>query len=73
MIEDGVTGFVVDADDESTLIERTERLVLDPVLRGAMGARARARCLAYLSMEATAEKWQRLIEELLSVSRSRTV
>lgn len=43
IIQHGETGYVVDADDVLALAHYLECLLSDPALRGAMGARGRAR------------------------------
>jgi glycosyltransferase involved in cell wall biosynthesis len=45
MIEDGVDGYLVPQEDVSAIADATRKLVLDPVLRDAMGARARQTAL----------------------------
>ena len=57
MVEDGVTGFVVDADDGAAMVEATARLVADPALRRRMGEAARRRCVAQFSLDAVAACW----------------
>ncbi len=51
LVEDGVTGFVVDGRSTAAIAEAVERLVRSPELRAAMGARARAWARANLSWE----------------------
>lgn len=46
IIEDDVTGFIAPRRDASVMAERLERLIVDPVLRRDMGARARRVFLA---------------------------
>lgn len=42
VVEDGVTGFIVDAQRPAQMAERLAMLIVDPGMRQAMGARARA-------------------------------
>jgi phosphatidylinositol alpha-1,6-mannosyltransferase len=43
IVDDAVTGFLVDQADPAALADRIIRLLVDPDLRAAMGARGRAR------------------------------
>ena len=52
LIEEGVNGFVVPADDEAALSSALERLAGDPALRHAAGARSRE-----LGSRLTPEAW----------------
>ncbi len=72
VIEDGVTGLIVDIDDKAGLIEAVDRLVGDPALRRSMGKEARARCLERFSLEASAEHWRDLFRRLAPGFRGRT-
>ena len=62
VVEDGVTGFVVDVDDEDAVIERAGRLAVDAALRDRMGSAARERCVERFSIQATARRWQALLD-----------
>ena len=42
LVEDGETGFLIDAGDEAALVDRMSRLIEQPALRERMGARGRA-------------------------------
>ena len=72
VIEDGVTGLIVDIDDKDGLVEAVDRLVRDPTLRRSMGKQARARCLERFSLEASAEQWRDLFRRLAPGFRGRT-
>jgi glycosyltransferase involved in cell wall biosynthesis len=60
LVADAEQGFVVPVGDEHALAERLERLIADPDLRRAMGARARARAEQEFSIEDTVRGYQRL-------------
>ena len=64
VIEDGVTGLLVDIDDKQGMIDAVDRLVLDGQLRATMGHRARERCLEHFTLEASAEQWRGLFRRL---------
>jgi glycosyltransferase involved in cell wall biosynthesis len=64
VIDDGVTGMLVDVFDFDALVDAVERLVNHEALRTDMGRRARERCLDRFTLEATAERWQRLLDEI---------
>jgi glycosyltransferase involved in cell wall biosynthesis len=66
IVEDGVTGFVVDGDDLDAMVEATARLLEDPVLRSRMGAAARQRCEERFSMDAVASCWLSFLEPLVA-------
>ncbi|CAN5742549.1 glycosyltransferase family 4 protein [soil metagenome] len=71
VIEDGITGFVVAADDLAALGEATAELVADPELRARMGRAARARCLQQFSLAVSAEQWRELLDSLSRPPRRR--
>ncbi|MFL5819317.1 MAG: glycosyltransferase family 4 protein [Solirubrobacteraceae bacterium] len=62
VVEDGVTGFVVGVDDEDALIDRSGRLAVDAALRERMGSAARDRCVERFSIQASARRWQALLD-----------
>ena len=72
VIEDGVSGLLVDIDDRAGLIEAVDRLVGDEPLRRSMGEQARARCLEGFTLEASAEAWRGVFRELAPGFRGRT-
>jgi glycosyltransferase involved in cell wall biosynthesis len=65
VIEDGVTGFVVDPEDLDTMVAHLARLVDDVGLRRTMGEAARARCTEQFSIGAVGALWLRLLTPLL--------
>jgi glycosyltransferase involved in cell wall biosynthesis len=65
VIDDGVTGTVVGADDEDGMVRAVAALVRDVDLRHAMGRAARARCLEQFSLAAVADRWRRVLDPLL--------
>lgn len=56
LVEEGVTGFLVDVGDVDALAERLERLVADGELRRSMGRRARARARERYTWESVAAR-----------------
>jgi glycosyltransferase involved in cell wall biosynthesis len=65
VVEDGATGFVVDADDTAGMVEATARLVADADLRRHMGEAARRRCTERFSLDAVAAVWTAFIQPLV--------
>jgi glycosyltransferase involved in cell wall biosynthesis len=63
---DGETGFLVPADDLSSLRERLARLLVDPTLRGQMGDRARALAGERFTDVAMARAYERLYRRVLN-------
>ena len=66
IVDDGVTGLVVEPDDFSAMVDATARLVADHALRAAMGDAARRRCDAHFSLEAVARCWWSFLEPLVA-------
>ncbi len=64
VIEDGVTGLLVDIDDFAALVDAVGLLVTDTETRVEMGTRARAVCLERFTLEATAGRWRQVLDEL---------
>jgi glycosyltransferase involved in cell wall biosynthesis len=64
VIEDGVSGTIVDIDDREGMVEAVARLIADPKLRLAMGAKARERGLEGFTLEASAEQWRSLFRRM---------
>lgn len=65
VVAHGVTGFVVPVDDFDALVDATRRLARDVDLRRTMGAAAADRCHARFSLDASARRWQNVIDGLL--------
>jgi glycosyltransferase involved in cell wall biosynthesis len=65
IVDDGVSGVVVAADDGAGMVAATARLVAEPDLRRAMGVEARRRCQARFSLEAVAACWLSFLEPLV--------
>ena len=61
VIEDGVSGLLVDVDDRAGLVEAVIRLVEDEDLRRSMGRQARQRCLEVFTLEESARMWRELL------------
>jgi glycosyltransferase involved in cell wall biosynthesis len=64
VIDDGVTGILVDVDDFGALVGAVERLLIDESERRAMGRRARNRCLERFTLSATADQWRSVLTNL---------
>jgi len=64
LIEEGVSGFLVDATSES-VASRISELLLDPPIAASLGSRARERMLSKFSEKV----WNQRFEELLRLSR----
>jgi glycosyltransferase involved in cell wall biosynthesis len=64
VVSDGETGVVVPVDDFGLLVSATTDLVQDPARRRAMGAAARARCTEQFSIDAAAERWRGLLDQV---------
>jgi glycosyltransferase involved in cell wall biosynthesis len=69
VIEDGVTGLLVDIDDKPGLVDGVRRLVTDSELRAGMGRKARERALDMFSLQASVENWHRVLDPLLRLDR----
>lgn len=57
VIENGVSGIVVDVDDKHGLVDAVARLAGDRSLRKTMGEKARERCMERFTFEATSKLW----------------
>lgn len=64
VVEQGVTGWVVDVDDPGTIAEHVASLLVDDQLRAEQGSAARDRCLGLFSISATAQQWRRLVADI---------
>jgi glycosyltransferase involved in cell wall biosynthesis len=68
VVEDGVTGIVVDVEDLDAMVRAVSRLVGDARLRRTMGEAARRRCLDQFSLRAVADRWLGVLAPLLPPS-----
>jgi glycosyltransferase involved in cell wall biosynthesis len=64
VVEDGVTGLLVAADDPVALAEALSSLVADPQRRRDLGKRGRARALEHFDADAMVRAYERLYDEL---------
>jgi glycosyltransferase involved in cell wall biosynthesis len=71
IVEDGVTGLVVPADDLDDLVEATATLMEDSDRRRLMGHAARRYGLDHFSLEAVGTAWMDLLQPLLDRAGSR--
>jgi glycosyltransferase involved in cell wall biosynthesis len=67
IVEDGVTGFLVDIDDDAAIADRMARLLSDPGLAAAMGGRGAALMAARFS----AAPWRERMLEVLGLRQAR--
>jgi glycosyltransferase involved in cell wall biosynthesis len=65
LIEDGVSGIIVEPENSSALAEAIERLRADPALRARLGAAARKRVVDYFDVDHEARAMQHVYEELV--------
>ena len=61
VIDDGVTGLIVDTDDQEALIDAVRRMISDDEMRAKMGEAARTRCCGFFSLEASADRWEAVL------------
>jgi glycosyltransferase involved in cell wall biosynthesis len=61
VVEDGVSGMLVDVDDKEAFIAAIGRLASDEELRRSMGSKARQRCVREFTMDASAQRWRTLL------------
>jgi glycosyltransferase involved in cell wall biosynthesis len=66
IVEDGVTGILVQPDDPPRLAAALETLLRDPERRNAMGERGRRRALDLFAVEAMASRYEELYGEVLA-------
>jgi glycosyltransferase involved in cell wall biosynthesis len=60
LVDDGVTGFLVEPGDVTDLARRMRQLTADPALREAMGRRGRAKADAEFTLDATLRSYDRV-------------
>jgi len=65
IVDEGVTGFIVDVDDVDAMVETTARLLTEPARRRAMGDAARRRCAERFSLDAVAACWAAFLTPLV--------
>lgn len=66
IVEEGITGLLVQPEDATGLTMALESLLRDPLLRSAMGERGRRRALDLFSVGAMASSFEALYEEVVS-------
>jgi glycosyltransferase involved in cell wall biosynthesis len=66
MVEDGVTGLLVDEDDDEALLAAIGRLLDDEPAAAAMGARGRQRAQARYDIDRTTAELVRVLGEAAS-------
>jgi glycosyltransferase involved in cell wall biosynthesis len=64
VVDDGVSGYVVDVDDIEGLAAAAAKLVADPALRMRMGSSGRRRAVARFGLQASTAAWQSLFDRL---------
>lgn len=69
LIEDGVQGLLVEPADPEAIAAGVDRLLRDPALRAELGARARERQAAELTLDATVRRLEELYWELFARTR----
>jgi glycosyltransferase involved in cell wall biosynthesis len=69
VIEDGVTGWLVDIDDRAGMVDAVRQLVTDSELRTSMGRKAKERAIEKFSLQASVENWHRVLDPLLRLDR----
>ena len=68
VVENCVTGIVVEVADVDAMVRAVAELVGDDELRRTMGGAARRRCLERFGLAAVAERWLDLLSPLLPAS-----
>lgn len=66
LVEDGVTGFLVEPQDPAALADRVLGLLRDPLQADRMGIAGKARQQSEFSLEATVRRVEELYDELLA-------
>ena len=64
VVEDGVTGYVIDNDDPGEIAQRAVDLLQDPALRADLGAAGRRRCEERFSLDTISTAWHDLVERV---------
>ncbi|MBP9749827.1 MAG: glycosyltransferase family 4 protein [Candidatus Pacebacteria bacterium] len=65
MVEEGVTGFLVEPHDSTALIERIRTLLTDPLRRATMGTAGRARAEECFDWDTASDTYRHVYEEVL--------
>lgn len=68
IIDDGVTGHVVDPDDRRSVLEAIQRLWADARLRKGMGLRGKARFLSHFTRERFARRFRECVGKECSLT-----
>ena len=71
MVEDGVSGFLVEANARGDFVERVLRLLRDPVLRARLGAAAAERVDRHFRWDGTVRQVLKVYQETLDEYRRR--
>lgn len=66
LIEDGVTGFLVDRGDSATMAARVQQLLIDAKLKESMGARAAAIAWQQFNLDRQVNEFLAWYEEILT-------
>ena len=66
IIEDGISGLLVEPENEFALAEAIQRLIDDPELRDRMGKAARLRIEKHFSIEKEVAAHEQLYEEMMA-------
>lgn len=66
MVDDGVTGILVDPKDDTGLVDAITTLLDDPTLRAAMGAAGRKRVLAHYNVRTNARALVAILEQAIT-------
>jgi len=61
VVDDGVTGFLVDVDDFAGMVESADLLARDIALRHRMGQAARLRCEREFSLDVSLSMWESIL------------
>lgn len=70
IVEDQVTGFIVDAADDEGMVCALERLVRDGPLRTSMGLAAYHRCAELFSVERSVAQWADVLRDVVGTHHS---
>lgn len=72
IIQNGITGIIVEENDEERLFQATLSLARDPSVRRAQGLAARHRCLEHFTLEESVRRWHNLLAELAAPRHTRS-